>query len=250
MLSTHARSFIVRDGIPAAIIGRPNTGKSSLLNKLLGYDRAIVTGSPGTTRDTIEEKVLIGGVLLRLIDTAGLREACDEAERLGVMRTLDAVARAGLLILVLDGSEPLCDDDIDALRLAPPGIPIIAAVNKSDLPRAISDDDIIGLGLDHCHVCALTGDGFDELEAGIIKMFPELEAPPSGDILTNTRQAEAISRARDGIMLAAEALEASFTPDVVLTDIEAALEAIGEVTGKTMRESILSRIFERFCVGK
>ena len=250
MLSTHAKGFIMSNGIPTAIIGRPNTGKSSLLNTLLGYDRAIVTDSPGTTRDTIEEKAIFGRVLLRLIDTAGLRSANDEAEKLGVSRTYDAVSRSGLVLLVLDGSEPLRDEDFVALSSIPPGIPKLVAVNKSDLPHVIQDEELAELGLKFCRVCALTGDGFDSLEASIIEVFPDLNTPPSGEIITNTRQAEAISRARESLIRAIEAAEASFTPDAVLTDIEAALEAIGEISGKTMREDIISRVFERFCVGK
>ena len=250
MLSTHSRGCIMRAGIPTAIVGRPNTGKSSLLNALLGYDRAIVTDSPGTTRDTIEEKVLFGGVLLRLIDTAGLRKAEDTPERLGVMRTLDAVSRSSLVILVLDGSEPLRAEDFDALRFIPRHVPILVAVNKSDLPCIVCDRELEKLGLNYSRVCSLTGDGFDALEVNIKKAFPELEIPPTGDIITNARQAEVISRARECLIRAVEAATASFISDAVLTDIEAALEAIGEITGKTMREEIISRIFERFCVGK
>ena len=250
MLSTHARGFVLRDGVPTAIIGRPNTGKSSLLNALLGYDRAIVTASPGTTRDTIEEKIIAGGVLLRLIDTAGLRKTNDDIEILGVTRTLNAVSRAGLVILVLDGSEPLLDEDFDALQSIPPDVPKFAAVNKSDLPRVLSGDDLSKLGLNYCSVCALNGNGFDELEDLIKTVFPESKAPPSGEIITNARQAEAISRARGSITRAICAIASSVTPDAVLTDVEAALAAIGEITGSTMREDIISRIFERFCVGK
>ena len=250
MLSTHARGFVLRDGVHTAIIGRPNTGKSSLLNTLLGYDRAIVTESPGTTRDTIEEKIVISGVLLRLIDTAGLRKTNDDIEKLGVRRSLAAVGRAGLVILVLDGSEPLCDEDYDALRSIPPDVPKFAAVNKSDLPRVLSDDELSKLGLNYCRICALTGDGFDELEKLIKEVFPESAVTPSGEIITNVRQAEAISRARDSVTRAIGAIVSSVTPDAVLTDVEAALTAIGEITGSIMREDIISRIFERFCVGK
>ena len=250
LLSTHSRGRVLREGLPTAIVGRPNTGKSSLLNALLGYERAIVTEIPGTTRDTIEEKITVGGVLLRLIDTAGLREAAEAVEKLGVMRTLEAVSRAGLALLVLDGSEPLREEDSDALRSIPGDVPIIAAVNKSDLPHVLADDELAKLGVDFCRVCALTGDGFGALEEKIKRAFPLQPQSAPGEIITNARQAEAISRAREGVMRAIEAAEASFTPDAVLADVEAALAAIGEITGKTMREDIISRIFERFCVGK
>ena len=250
ILSTHDRGRVLRDGIPTAIIGRPNTGKSSLLNALLGYDRAIVTNIAGTTRDTIEEKISIGGVQLRLIDTAGVRKTDDTIEKLGVERTLAALSGAGLVILVLDGSLPLCDEDISALHSIPPDVPKIAAVNKSDLTHVLSQDDLSGLGLDSCRISALTGDGLDLLESLIGSIFPELGIPPSGEIITNARHAESISRAKDSVCHAIAGISESVTPDAVLTEVESALAAIGEVTGQVMREDVISRIFERFCVGK
>ena len=250
MLSTHERGRVLREGVPTAIIGRPNTGKSSLLNALLGYDRAIVTSIAGTTRDTVEEKILIGGVLLRLIDTAGVRKTDDTIEKLGVERTFTAIRGAGLVILVLDGSQTLRDEDFDALRLIPRGTPALAAVNKSDLSSVLSAEDLSGLGLEHCSICALSGDGLDSLEEKVRNLFPELETPPAGEIITNTRQADAISRSLNSVRHAIDAINASVTPDAVLCEIESALTAIGEITGKTMREDIISRIFERFCVGK
>ena len=248
--STYARGRILREGVPTAIIGRPNTGKSSLLNALLGYDRAIVTDIPGTTRDTIEEKILIGGILLRLIDTAGLRKTNDAVESHGVMRTLDAVSRARLVVLVLDGSEPLHDEDYDALRSIPDDIPRLIVVNKSDLSHVLADGDLADFGANYCRVCALTCEGIDAVEVEISKLFPELGTPPAGEIITNARQAGAISLARDSLNMAIGAISESITPDAVLTEVESALEAIGEITGKVMRDDIISRIFERFCVGK
>jgi len=250
MLASHERGRVLRNGLPTAIIGRPNTGKSSLLNALLGYDRAIVTEYPGTTRDTVEEKILFGGLMLRLIDTAGLRKTRSSVEQLGVERTLSALRCAGLVLLVIDGSEPLQEEDFDAMRQIPPDAKIIAVVNKSDLPSVLSTDDFERLGVRHCSVSALTGAGFETLDAEVKKMFPEMGTSPSGEIITNARQAEAISSAIESVSLAREALSAFVTPDAVLTDIELALAAIGEVTGKTMREDVISRIFERFCVGK
>ena len=250
MLSTHGRGRILREGIPTVIIGRPNTGKSSLLNALLGYDRAIVTSIAGTTRDTIEERIFFGGVLLRLIDTAGLRKTYSTIETLGVQRTLSALGNAGLVILVLDGSEPLRDEDYEALRSIPSGVPRIAAVNKSDLPCLIRADELSALQTGYCSISALTGEGLDALEAAVEVLYPGSETPPAGELISNARQAEAISRAKLSISIAIEAINANITPDAVLTDIESALSAIGEVTGKIMREDVISRIFERFCVGK
>ena len=250
MLSTSERGRVLREGVRTAIVGRPNTGKSSLLNALVGYDRAIVNESPGTTRDTIEEIIIVGGVALRLIDTAGLRSANDTVEMLGVERARAALRGASLAILVLDGAEALRNEDRDALRSIPPGIPKIAAVNKSDLPLVLDDNELSALGIGYCRVCALTGDGFDALESLIKKEFPKSGTPPTGEIITNARQAEAISRARTSVELAIDAIEASVTPDALLTDIEAALSSIGEITGKVIREDITLRIFDRFCVGK
>jgi len=250
MLDTHERSKVLRDGIPTAIIGRPNTGKSSLLNALLGYDRAIVTDIAGTTRDTIEEKVLIGRVLLRLIDTAGLQKTSDTVEKLGVDRTIAAINKAGLVVLVLDGSKPLTDGDYEALRSIPPDTPKIAVVNKSDLPAALKSAQLADQNIEFCSVSALTGEGLDSLDGKIQKLFPEFSSVPSGELITNVRQAEAISRAAKSIRLAIDALKDDVTSDAVLTDLEAALSTIGEVTGKTVREDIISQIFNRFCVGK
>jgi len=250
LLSTHERGRVLRLGVPTAIIGRPNTGKSSLLNALLGYERAIVTDIPGTTRDTIEEKLMLGGIALRLIDTAGLRRADDKIEKLGVERTLSALGDAGLVFLVLDGSIPLQDGDYEAIRSIAPGVPKLAVINKSDLPSALEPDMLAKMGFNCCCVSAQTGEGLDSLSAKVSELLPQLEMPPSGEIITNERQADALSRARSSINLAACAITASVTPDAVVTDIEAALAAIGEVTGKTMREDVVLRIFERFCVGK
>jgi len=255
MLETYERNKVLREGLPTVIIGRPNTGKSSLLNALLGYDRAIVTDIAGTTRDTIEEKVLIGNVLLRLVDTAGLRKTKDSIEKLGVERTLTAIKGASLVILVLDGSEQLKSEDYDALRSIPPDIPKIAAVNKSDLPTVISPTELNELEIDNCPVCALSGEGLDLLDKEIQKLLPEFgispeEQPLNAELITNTRQAEAISRASKNIHAVAKALTASVTPDAISADIEDAMAAIGEITGKVMREDIVSCIFERFCVGK
>jgi len=251
MLDTHKRGRVLRDGIPTAIAGRPNTGKSSLLNALLGYNRAIVTEIAGTTRDTIEEKILIGDVLLRLIDTAGLRKTDDTIEILGVERTLAAIKSAELVIVVLDGSEPLKSEDHDVLRSIPPDIPKIAVINKSDLPAVLSPVDLVEYGIENCKVSALSGEGLDYLDEMIQILFHEFtDHTAPGELITNIRQAEAIAAAVSCIQAAASGLTDSVTPDAILTDIEAALSAIGEVTGKTIRDDIVSRIFERFCVGK
>ena len=250
MLQTYEDGKVLRNGIPTAIIGRPNTGKSSLLNALVGYERAIVTDLPGTTRDTIEEKVLIGGTLLRIIDTAGLRKTDDAVEKLGIERTRDALNNAGLVLLALDGAEPLRDEDTEAIKSLPPDVPCVAVVTKLDLPQIVSDDELRSMSLNFCRVSAVTGAGLSELNAEIKKRIPEVTANPHGELITNARQADAISRARDSVRQAIAAIEDRITPDAVLTEIESALTVIGEITGSVMREDITDRIFERFCVGK
>ena len=250
MHETHKRSKVLRDGVPTAIVGRPNTGKSSLLNALLGYERAIVTEVAGTTRDTVEEKVSIGNVLLRLIDTAGLRKTDNDVEALGIERSIAAINSAELVLLVVDGSESLSKEDINILLSIPSDIPKIAVINKSDLPTAFNLNEIAELNIEFCTVSALYGEGLNILCEKIKELFPEFSTSPSGELITNVRQAEAISRSLTSIRLAAVALKDNVTPDAILTDIEAAMNAIGEITGKTMSETIISRIFERFCVGK
>ena len=251
LLATYARGRVLKNGVAAAIIGAPNAGKSSLLNRLVGYDRAIVTPLAGTTRDTVEEKALVGGVLLRLIDTAGLRETDDAVERLGVERSRKAVDQADFILALVDGSRAADAEDEAALALAASsGKPWLLLRTKCDLGNG--DGGSGGSGSGACGVVAVsnvTGEGFDELEAAVAKLFP---APPpqSGTLLTNARQAEAVGRALASVRAALDALRGGMTPDAVLTEVEAAANALGELTGRTAREDMVSRIFERFCVGK
>lgn len=246
LLATFRRGKILRQGVPTAILGRPNVGKSSLLNALLGYDRAIVTDVAGTTRDTVEEKAVVGGVLLRLIDTAGIREAGDAVERLGVERARQAAETAELALLVLDGSRPLTDEDRAAAAAARKASHLIVLQNKSDLPRRLDVPEGLGSVLP---VSAKEGTGLDALEAAVAALYPAGEVP-AGQILTNARQAEAAGRAAEALRGAREALEGGLTPDAALTDTERAMNALGELTGRTLREDLTARIFERFCVGK
>ena len=246
LLSSFDRGRVLKSGVPTAIVGRPNVGKSSLLNALVGYDRVIVTDIPGTTRDTVEEKVLCGGVLLRLIDTAGLRETADTVERIGVERSRRAAEGAALCLVVLDGSVPLTQEDEEALTLARGAPRALAVVNKADLPQKW---DAAALPLPAVAVSAKTGAGLGDLERGVAALFPAGEAP-RGQFLTNPRQAAAVERALTAVRGARGALESGLTPDAALADAEAALAALGELTGKTAREDLVGQIFSRFCVGK
>ncbi len=246
LLATAGRGRVLRQGVSTVILGRPNVGKSSLLNALVGYDRAIVTDIAGTTRDTVEEKAAVGGVLLRLTDTAGIRETGDAVERLGVERARQAAAAAELALLVLDGSQPLTEEDqaaAEAARLAPRAIVLR---NKCDLPQAAWDFNLPGPALS---VSAREGTGLAALEAEIAALFPDGEAP-AGEILTNVRQTEAVTRALEAVRGARAALLGGLTPDAVLSDTERAMNALGEITGRTLREDLTARIFDRFCVGK
>lgn len=246
LLATFSRGKLMNTGIPAVIAGKPNAGKSSLLNALLGYERAIVTKIPGTTRDTIEEKLKIGSVLLKLIDTAGIRETTDEVERLGVERSRRAMESAELVIAVIDGSGSLSDEDYEIIREAEKAPHGIIVLSKSDLG---SSAVLPGTALRAVSVSAVTGDGLDGLERAISDMFP-LPSVPAGEILTNVRHAQAISSALEYIRAAIDAMEAGLTPDIILTESEGAMQALGELSGRTVREDVTNRIFSRFCVGK
>lgn len=249
LLDTFARGSVLHSGVPSVILGRPNAGKSSLLNALLGYDRAIVTDIPGTTRDTIEERVTLGGVLLRLTDTAGLHATADPVEALGVGRALDAAGQAALAIAVFDASEPLTADDRQVIQAAQQAQERIAVLNKSDLPAALSAEEFTEDFDRVCIVSAKEHTGLASLEEAVAALFPLPDAP-AGEILTNARHADAVSRALESLRAALDAMQLGVTPDAVLTEAEEAMSALGELTGASIREDITNRIFSRFCVGK
>ena len=247
LLGTYGQGRILRQGVAAAIVGRPNVGKSSLLNALAGFERVIVTDIPGTTRDTVEQSVLVGSTRLRLIDTAGIRETGDTVEALGVQRSRQALEQADLVLFVCDGSQPLTPEDREIMNACCDAPHAIALVNKVDLGQVVEPGDLPFLNV----ICTSLpeGRGLDQL-ADVIDLEFQGETPCDGSILTNSRQFDACRRAYEAMLRALQGLQLGLTPDAVLTDVEEAMEAMGEVTGATVREDITARIFERFCVGK
>ena len=247
LLSSCRRGNFIKNGVKTAILGAPNAGKSSLLNALAGFERVIVTDIPGTTRDAVEQTVTLGRHLLRLLDTAGIRETADTVEHLGVERSLQAARACQLALFVVDGSKPLTPEDEAAMDAALAAPEAIAILNKQDLPCVIDPSE-----LPFSYVIPIScakQEGLDLLEQALDMVFED-EAPCDGSILTNARQADAIAKSRASIEAALSSLRLGMTPDAVLVDVEAAMEALGEATGRVVREDITNRIFARFCVGK
>ena len=247
LLQTYGQGRILKQGVTAAIVGKPNVGKSSLLNALAGYERVIVTDIAGTTRDTVEESVMVGNTRLRLIDTAGIRETEDKIEAIGVERSMSAVENADLVIFVCDGSKPLTEEDQNVIAVCADQENAIALINKSDLGNQVQPSDLPFMNI--IRICTKTGEGLAQFADLVDELFVG-DVPCDGSVLTNPRQFDAVRRAYEALLSALQGLKLGLTPDAVLTDVELAMEAMGEVTGATVREDITARIFERFCVGK
>ncbi|MBQ2818813.1 MAG: tRNA uridine-5-carboxymethylaminomethyl(34) synthesis GTPase MnmE [Clostridia bacterium] len=242
------RGNAIKNGIPVAVIGKPNAGKSSLFNALAGEDRAIVTDEAGTTRDVIEEHITIGGALFRMLDTAGIRQAGGKAEAMGIERSRKAAETAQGVICVFDGSRELTEEDIEAAKLIPDTLPKCAVINKSDIGILPDfEEKVKKLNIANIFILsAKTGDGLDALTQWLKALIPDAK----GVLVTSPRQAKLMRSASESCALAAECAEAGLTADAFLSDAERALDQLGKITGETASADIASEIFSRFCVGK
>jgi len=252
LIKGYENTACVREGVPAAICGLPNTGKSSLYNALAGEELAIVTNEAGTTRDVLSSELSVGNVLLRLSDTAGVREAEAEAEAIGVNRALSAMENAALVLLVFDGSKPLTEDDISlAHRASKVQGKVIPVLNKSDLEKTADIREVEALFGKVYPISAKTGAGIEELKKEVERLFLQGEVDLQNDvILSSARQYSSATKAKTYLESAIKALSEGFPPDCAATDIEAAVGAIGEMDGRAVDEEVVGRIFANFCVGK
>jgi tRNA modification GTPase len=238
LLATAREGKRLREGLTVVLAGAPNAGKSSLLNRLLNADRAIVSPLPGTTRDTIEAAILLEGIRIRLIDTAGLREGGDEIEQLGMARTRDAVAQADLILQIEDGLAPHGLDVPHATAT-----PVLHVRTRSDLAGFLP-----GAGLS---LSSVTGDGLDRLKQEIVRVL-QLDASLAGqeEVAINTRHETALTRARENLERALQQAAAGAPPELVSADLRQALDAYGEIIGHVTNEDMLDRLFKTFCIGK
>jgi tRNA modification GTPase len=247
LIATADAGIVYRLGVRTAIVGRPNVGKSSLLNRLLHQDRSIVTPVPGTTRDTIEEVANISGVPFILVDTAGIIRSKDLVESLGVDRSRRAIEQADLVLAIIDVSQPIAKADSEILELVGDKAALIVA-NKCDLPHQA---ELEGLGREAVLTSALTGEGITELEEKMVStVLRGKVAVSDAPMVNNPRHKDALERAAKSLDQALQAIDSGMPDDFVTIDLTAALTALGEITGETVHEDLLEAIFSNFCIGK
>jgi tRNA modification GTPase len=250
LLNSFDHGKVIRDGISVLLAGKPNVGKSSLLNALTLEQRAIVSHIPGTTRDVIEEIISINGLPVRIIDSAGIRQSHDEIEQEGIRRSLEKLVLADLVLYMVDGSQPIDDLDRDLLS-AISGKRFITVVNKADLPRILTDEDLPA-GVQTVHISSKDGHGVDQLRSSIFNTFVDEQVVSSRDhiALTTVRQRDIVVRAIDGLDRLLHQNGAGAPGELLAIDLRASLAAIGEITGETTPDAILDIIFSSFCIGK
>lgn len=249
MLSRSESGRLIREGLTVAIVGRPNVGKSTLLNALLSEERAIVTPIPGTTRDTIEETASLGGIPVRWIDTAGLRDADHPVEAEGVRRTMGAIDRADLLLLLVDASEPKSGEDDAVLRLDA-GVPSLLVMNKADLP-SVWEASPIGSWTSTIHVSAKNGEGVEPLRQEILNILVTGNLPTRNSVLLlDTWERDLLRRVGEQLLKACHAATGQDQADMVAEELRLAYQTAAELQGIDVSESILDAVFSKFCVGK
>ncbi|HQU82722.1 MAG TPA: tRNA uridine-5-carboxymethylaminomethyl(34) synthesis GTPase MnmE [Pyrinomonadaceae bacterium] len=245
MAKTFQAGRLIREGLKVALVGRPNVGKSSLFNALLGQDRAIVTEIAGTTRDQIHEKFVINNIPISLIDTAGLRETKDVVESIGVERSRRTMADADLVIVMLDGSQKLIEEDIEILSQVSE-LNHLVIINKTDLDQAdlnLNESKIISIS-------AKTGEGLENLKNAIVQPFQNVEIDSSGFLVSDARHHDLLLRTESEIKNSLELLNQKMSEEIVLIGLHNALKYLGQITGETTTEDMLTRIFSTFCIGK
>ena len=252
LLATKETGRILRDGLETVIIGKPNVGKSSLLNALLKEKRAIVTDVPGTTRDSIEEFVNIRGIPLKIVDTAGIRETTDIVEKLGVEKSREFIATADLILILLDASVPLAEEDREVLQLLSKREAIVL-VNKSDLPTLLDMDEVHSYVSDRqiIKISVAENTGLAELEQGIVDLvYSGQVQQKEGAFVNNLRQANLLEVAKEHLTAVIETIDNDMPPDCIVVDLRDAWDKLGEITGDTVGEDIIEQIFTNFCIGK
>ncbi len=249
--SSFENGKIIKDGISMAIIGRPNAGKSSLLNELLKEERAIVTDTPGTTRDTIEEQIMIEGIPFKIIDTAGIRKSCDKIEQIGIEKSRRAAKSSDIILAIFDVSKPLNNEDTEILNIIKNKKAIIV-LNKIDLQiNEETEEKLKKVNKDFVMITTKENKGIDGIYSKLIKMFnlKEIEID-NGNVVTNIRHKELIDLAKQNTEEAINALKNSLPVDIVAINIKEILETLGKITGETVSEDIIKEIFSKFCLGK